>query len=102
MKKLFIILCFAVFSFGGVGNLYAEEAQYVKVLYTSINIYSETNIENASVLKQEYYGTKLKLNEIDKIIGEDNLLYYSIEVTNVENVLDGDIDIFINSVLKEG
>ena len=26
----------------------------------------------------------------------------NVEVTNVENVLDGDIDIFINSVLKEG
>lgn len=84
MKKLLllIMLAFCLLTFNSKGYTYANSNSYVKVIYTSINAYSETNIAQANVVEIFEYGDKLKLQQDMAIVGEDGYSYFQIETSN--------------------
>ena len=89
MKKVLVVLLIILLSCSGTKLVFAESGSYVKVIYSSINIYSDSNIETSNVIKQEIYGVRLKLKSNEKIIGQDNFSYYLVELENFQDISEG-------------
>lgn len=89
MKKIIyilLIICLCTFSNKIV---FAEGQDYVKVLYSTVVVFSEPNIATASEVAEVIYGTKFLLKDKNQIDGDDGLKYYLVELSNVENYTEG-------------
>lgn len=89
MKKIIyilLIICLCTFSNKIV---FAEGQDYVKVLYSTVVVFSEPNIATASEVTEVIYGTKFLLKDKNQIDGDDGLKYYLVELSNVENYTEG-------------
>lgn len=90
MKKIiFILLCFCFISLTSPLSCLAQDANYVKVIYSLANVYADADInvdynddEISDVIYQAAYGEELKLQSLDAITGDDGLKYYSVELTD--------------------
>lgn len=88
MKKCVIVLLFCLCFFPVICNkTYAENNIYVKVLYSEINVYLDTNFtddynkdgENLDIVYTFLYGSIIKVVEENQIIGQDGYKYYKVE-----------------------
>lgn len=99
MKKyIYLMVCACLVCFTMNCNIcFAESEQYVKVIYSSIDVYEDANInvdansdgENLDVVASFKYAQKLKLVNSTAIQGLDGLSYYLIEFNNGQNVKQG-------------
>ena len=87
MKILFLILF--IFSFFNVNCFFthAETEIFIKVIYSNISVYVDTDIFNdynkddiSDVISNKTYGEKLKLKSENIIIGNDGYNYYLVKV----------------------
>ena len=79
MKKIFIVLLFVLFFSVGIfkGNAFADGEKYVRVIYTTINVFDSANAGGgANVVATAKYGDKLELFQNGVVDGEDSLQYY--------------------------
>lgn len=102
-----LLLVALILSFSHSKVTFAESENYVKVLYSTINVYSQANINTSSVICTKTYGTKLKLIDVENVQGEDGYLYYNIEINDITEVNSGYVlcsqvlDINISSPSKD-
>ena len=98
MKKLVIVLFLLVLSLNvGSLNAFAESEEKVKVIYSSINVYADCNInadfngdgENLDILLTAKYNDVFALKNADVVNGEDGLKYYLVSLENVQNTNQG-------------
>lgn len=87
MKKLFMLIL--IMSFFNLTPFFAsaENGSFVKVIYSNINIYSDTNINEdfnldgvEDIICSINYGIKLELKNENIIIGNDGFNYYCVKV----------------------
>lgn len=91
MKKLASLFCFVLFSFCFCQPLMAfaqNQDVYVKVIYTSIYVYSQPYFEQANIITELEYGTKLKLKSSSQEVGQDGYNYFLVEI-NFEEFTEG-------------
>lgn len=88
MKK-FIILCLALLLCFNPKciNAYAEEVSQVRVIYSTINVYSQNDINTSSIITTLQYNDLLTV--ISSSQGVDGFEYYLVQLINVPDYTQG-------------
>lgn len=105
--KITLLMIALILSFKTNNMAFAENENYVKVIYSTINIYSNPDIDTSTILCAKTYGEKLKLISTEKVQGEDGFLYFNIELTDVAEADKGYVfcsqvlDVNLSSPIKD-
>lgn len=98
MKKIFIVLVLLCLTFNvNAFSVFADEESKVKVIYSTINIFADCNVnvdfnsdgESLDIICTATYGETLTLLNLEQINGQDGYKYFYVNKVSGKNNLSG-------------